>query len=421
MRSMITGVHPHARPRLILTEPGREDRTAYEARGGYTTGSSGADLIAAVDAAGLRGRGGAAFPLARKLSAVAGQPGEHVLVVNGEEGEPASVKDRWLLRTRPHLVLDGTLRAASAIEAAAAYVYLSDAVAAESVRAALEEVGELPVPVHVRTVAHSYVAGEETAAVRAINGGPAKPADKPPRPFEEGVAGCPTLVSNVETIANLPRIATRDTEGPETFLLTLSGDCPRPGLFEVPFGSRLGEVAETLGGLTGAPRGYLMGGYFSGLLNARGHDLLLDYDAFAAEGSGLGCGAIVVLGQETCPVTAAARVLAYFDRNNAAQCGSCFNGTAAMSGVVSALAHGAAGEADVRRLRSWSENLPGRGACGTLDGATNVAATLLREFPDDVAAHVDDRCAQCARTDFAARTAPFAVAPHVGTVEEVAP
>jgi NADH:ubiquinone oxidoreductase subunit F (NADH-binding) len=421
MRSLITGVHPAARPRLMLAEPGREDRAGYAARGGYRPGLAGAELITAVSAAGLRGRGGAAFPLGRKLAAVAGQPGGRVLVVNGEEGEPASVKDRWLLRARPHLVIDGTMRAASAIDATTAYIYLSDDPAAFSVRTALAELDGLPVPVHVRSVPHSYVAGEETAAVRAINGGPAKPSDKPPRPFEEGVAGQPTLVSNVETIANLPGLATGDHGGPDTFLMTLTGGCPQPGLFEVPFGVTLGEVAETLGGLTGAPRGYLMGGYFAGLLNGRGHGLVLDYDVFRAEGSGLGCGAIIVLGPADCPVGCAAQVLAYFDRNNAGQCGSCFNGTAAMSGVASALAHGAAGPADVQRLQSWSATLAGRGACATLDGAANVARTLLQEFPAEVDAHIRDRCAVCAEMDFAADTPPFAVAPQAETVEEAAP
>jgi NADH:ubiquinone oxidoreductase subunit F (NADH-binding) len=441
MPSLITGVHPAVSPRLMLPEPGqgvREDHAAYHARGGYTGGPGGylegEDLISAVAEAGLRGRGGAAFPLGVKLAAVAGQPGEHVLVVNAEEGEPASVKDRWLLRARPHLVLDGALRAASAIGAVTAYVYVSDDQAAESVRTALAELGELPVPVHVRAVPHSYVAGEETAAVRAINGGPAKPTDKPPRPFEEGVAGCPTLVSNVETIANLPRIATGagpqsrpqsrpdsgPDSGPETFLITLTGGCPRPGLYEVPFGGTLGEVAETLGGLTGAPRGYLMGGYFAGLLNSRAHDLVLDYDVFRDEGSGLGCGAIIVLGPADCPVGVAAQVMAYFDRNNAGQCGSCFNGTAAMSGVTSALAHGVAGPADVQRLGSWAAFLPGRGACATLDGAANVARTLLREFPAEVTSHVRDRCGLCAELDFTAQTPPFAAAPYAETVEEAA-
>jgi NADH:ubiquinone oxidoreductase subunit F (NADH-binding) len=434
MPSLITGVHPSVTPRLMLPEPGhqgREDRAAYEARGGYSGGPGGylegADLISAVAESGLRGRGGAAFPLGVKLAAVAGQPGDHVLVVNGEEGEPASVKDRWLLRTRPHLVLDGTLRAASAIGAVTAYVYVSDGQAAESIRTALAELDELPVPVHVRTVPHSYVAGEETAAVRAINGGPAKPADKPPRPFEEGVAGCPTLVSNVETIANLPRIAAGPASilapgahGQETFLVTLTGSCPRPGLYEVPFGGTLGEAAEKLGRLTGPPRGYLMGGYFAGLLNSRGHGLVLDYDVFRDEGSGLGCGAVIVLGPADCPVGAAAQVMAYFDRNNASQCGSCFNGTAAMSGVTAALARGVAGPADVQRLESWAAFLPGRGACATLDGAANVARSLLREFPAEVEAHVRDRCGPCAELDFTAATAPFAVAAYAETVEETA-
>jgi NADH:ubiquinone oxidoreductase subunit F (NADH-binding) len=442
MPSLNTGIHPAVSPRLMLPEPGqgaREDRAAYEARGGYSGGPGGylegEDLISAVAESGLRGRGGAAFPLGVKLAAVASQPGDHVLVVNGEEGEPASIKDRWLLRSRPHLVLDGALRAASAMGAVTAYVYVSDDLAVESIRTALAELDELPVPVHVRTVPHSYVAGEETAAVRAINGGPAKPSDKPPRPFEEGVAGRPTLVSNVETIANLPRIAAaagpgQDVSpgrgfgppghGQETFLMTLTGSCPRPGLYEVPFGGTLGEAAETLGGLTGAPRGYLMGGYFAGLLNRRGHGLVLDYDVFRDEGSGLGCGAVIVLGPSDCPVGSAAQVMAYFDRNNAAQCGSCFNGTAAMSGVTSALARGVAGPADVQRLESWAAFLPGRGACATLDGAANVARSLLREFPAEVEAHVRDRCGPCAELDFSAQTPPFAVAPYAETVEETA-
>ena len=442
MPSLNTGVLPGATARLMLPgdAAGREDRAAYEARGGYSGGAGGhlegEDLISAVAASGLRGRGGAAFPLGVKLAAVAGQPGYHVLVVNGEEGEPASAKDRWLLRTRPHLVLDGTVRAASAIGAVTAYVYVSDGLAAESVRTALAELDELPVPVHVRTVPHSYVAGEETAAVRAIDGGLAKPSDKPPRPFEAGVAGLPTLVANVETIANLPRIAAApppgqdvspghgfgpSRPGQETFLMTLTGSCPRPGLYEVPFGGTLGEAAETLGGLTGPPRGYLMGGYFAGLLNSRGHGLTLDYDVFRDEGSGLGCGAVIVLGRADCPVGAAAQVMAYFDRNNASQCGSCFNGTAAMSGVTTALARGVAAPAAVSRLESWAAFLPGRGACATLDGAANVARSLLREFPAEMEAHVRDRCGLCAELDFTTRTPPFAAAPYAETFEETAP
>jgi NADH:ubiquinone oxidoreductase subunit F (NADH-binding) len=409
--TLTTGVHPAVRPRLLRGQADREDRAAYEAAGGYRPGLAGPDLIDAVAASGLRGRGGAAFPAARKLAAVASQPGEKVVVVNGEEGEPASVKDRWLLRSRPHLVIDGALRAARAAGAGSVYFYVSDASAALSLGAALAELDEAPARLRVHQVAPSYVAGEETAAVNAINGRPAKPSEKPPRPFEEGVRRLPTLVSNAETIASLPAIAGGTAGQAPSFLLTLSGAVPRPGLYEVPFGIPLGEATEVLGGLAGPARGYLMSGYFAGLLNARGRDLPLDYDALRAAGSGLGCGAVTVLGADDCPVGAAALLLGYFGRENAGQCGSCFNGTAAMAGVATALARGEAGAAEIARLAHWCGFLPGRGACATLDGAAGVAATLLREFPAEVDAHQRDACAACAATDFLAAGSPFALSP----------
>jgi NADH:ubiquinone oxidoreductase subunit F (NADH-binding) len=154
-----------------------------------------------------------------------------------------------------------------------------------------------------------------------------------------------------------------------------------------------------------------MGGYFAGLLNDQGHELPLDYDVLAAAGSGLGCGAVTVLGPDDCPVGVTAQLLAYFARENAGQCGSCFNGTAAMSGVAAALASGFAGDADLQRLHTWCASLPGRGACGTLDGAVNIARSMLREFPDAVDAHLADRCPRCVGTDFTALTVPFAATP----------
>jgi len=174
-----------------------------------------------------------------------------------------------------------------------------------------------------------------------------------------------------------------------------------------------------LGGVSAETRrGYVMGGYFAGLLNARGHGLPLDYDALKGAGSGLGCGAVTVLGPDDCPVGVAALLLAYFGRENAGQCGSCFNGTAAMAGVALALARGEAGPAELRRLEYWCGFLPGRGACATLDGAVNVAATLLREFPAEVTSHQRDTCPACAATDFLTTDPPLAsdpepITPHV--------
>jgi NADH:ubiquinone oxidoreductase subunit F (NADH-binding) len=464
MTVLRTGVYPGVTPRLMRTAPSGaspawESRADYERTGGYQSlagGLHGSALIDAVAASGLRGRGGAAFPLARKLAAVTAQPGEHVVLVNGEEGEPASVKDRWLLRTRPHLVLDGALLAARAVSARAVYVYVSDSAAAVSLDAAVAELGAGrgtggrggagggggagaggdplgDTSVRVFQVGPSYVAGEETAAVNAVNGHPAKPSDKPPRPFEEGVGGRPTLVSNAETIANLPAIAAQavagDTPSAGTFLLTLGGAVARPGLYEVPFGVTAGEITAAFGGVTAAsgdaggpaPAGYVMGGYFAGLVSARGGGLALDYDGLRAAGTGLGCGAVTVLGPGDCPVRAAALLLGYFGRENAGQCGACFNGTAAMAGVAAALGRGDARPADVGRLRGWSGFLPGRGACGTLDGAANVAASLLREFGADVESHLARGCPSCAETDFLAPARPFALVPDSITPGSISP
>lgn len=414
-----TGVFPGVTPRLIRADPGWESRADYERAGGYRdpSGAEGA-LAGAIESSGLRGRGGAAFPLARKLAAVAARPGPRAVLVNGEEGEPASVKDRWLLRARPHLVLDGALLAARAAGAASVYVYVSDADAARSLEAALAELGGTEPAVTVVRTGPSYVAGEETAAVNAVNGNPAKPSDKPPRPFEAGIGGRPTLVSNAETIANLPAIARQAAAGEDpsagTFLLTLGGAVSRPGLYEVPFGVTIGEAVTVLGGSDNSNKqapGYVMGGYFAGLLNERGRDLPLDYDALKAAGSGLGCGAVTVLGPGDCPVAAAALLLSYFGRENAGQCGSCFNGTAAMAGVAVALARGETGPAGLRSLEHWASFLPGRGACATLDGAAGIAATLLREFPDAVESHMIRSDPRCAGADFVSPAAPFAADP----------
>jgi NADH:ubiquinone oxidoreductase subunit F (NADH-binding) len=394
-------------PRLLSTTEGREDIVAYRATGGYADLVDPEALARAVLQSGLRGRGGAAFPTGRKIELVRQAPGVPVVVANGEEGEPASAKDRWLLRNRPHLVLDGLRLAAAMVGASEMIVYLSDVPTAASVRLALDELAEtglLATSVRIVEVPSAYVAGEASAVVQAINGGPALPTEKPPRPSEYGVDGRPTLISNVETLANLPIIQAMGVDGyrslgtedsPGTFLLTLMGN-GASGLIEVPFGVTLRELLTRLGEDLDGISGFLIGGYFAGVLGIHALDIPLDYDAFAAAGAGLGCAAIgVITSDVTCPVAISAGVMAYLARESAGQCGSCFNGTAAMSAVLDALQHHQAEASDIERLRKWAGFLRGRGACGTLDGATNVAASLLREFPDHVAAHLDHACSLC--------------------------
>lgn len=419
--SITVAAWPGCTPRLL--RQGAEDVASYLAGGGYGELADADEFLAEVQRSGLLGRGGAAFPLAVKLASVrdaaARRGRDAVVVANGEEGEPASVKDRWLLRNRPHLVLDGLRLAAATVAATRAHVYVSDPAAAHSIETALGEVGAETLgglSISVFTVSPGYVAGEETAAVRAINGGPAKPTDKPPRPYQQGVAQQPTLVSNVETLANLPYLqrhgaaqyrSVGTASSPGTFLATVSGGGRPPVLYELPHGTVVADLLGVHKIAADQVRGLLMGGYFAGLLNRDVLEVTLDHETLRAGGSGLGCGAMAVL-TDDCPVAVAASVLAYFGRENAGQCGSCFNGTVAMAAVAEALRDGVATTEDVERLQRWAGVLPGRGACGTLDGATNVAASLLIGFPELVTAHLADACDTCRGGAFRAER-PYAI------------
>ena len=409
-------VAPGLTPRLLHADRHAgeiEDLTAYRRGGGYRPPGDPDTILFEVEASGLRGRGGAGFPMGTKLRSVRDhglRAGKAIVVANGEEGEPASVKDRWLMRHRPHLILDGLRLAAAVVGAHRAHVYVSDQDAAATMERALTDAVDLlgDLELSVLVVEPGYVSGEETAAIRTINGGPAKPTDKPPRPYEQGVDQMPTLVSNVETLAHIPYIAQHGgaafraigtATSPGTFLATVTGAGKPAVLYEIPHGYAITDLLALHGVTPRRVHGVLMGGYFGGLLN---RDVLtgdLDHDSIRSLGGGIGCGAISLLTDE-CPVAVAASVMSYFDRENAGQCGSCFNGTAAMSAVLDALRDGVATEDDVARLRRWSVVLRGRGGCATLDAATNVAGTLLALFPDAVAAHRSAGCAAC-------RVAPY--------------
>ena len=384
-----------------------ESVEAYRSAGGYA-GTTGPDeLLRHLTASGLRGRGGAGFPAAVKLRAVRDRAvhdrgtGDHlgapVVVANGEEGEPGSVKDRWLLRARPHLVLDGLALAAAVTGAVRGYVYLSDPEAAARIRRALAA-HEPRLPVEVVETDHTYVAGEESAVVRRIDGGPALPAAKPPRPFERGVGGAPTLVANVETLARIALTAARPDlrrRIARTTLVTLSGGPGAPLLTEVPYGIPLRALAAAHG--TPDAAGALMGGLFGGLVDASALNLPVEPDALAAAGSALGCGAVRFLTDGACPVAVAADAVGHLAAESSRQCGVCVSGTAAISGALTALAAGSAGPDTVTHLERWATGLPGRGACGLLDAAAGNAGSLLRTFPALVRSHLATPCPACAR------------------------
>ncbi|MBA2945050.1 NADH-ubiquinone oxidoreductase-F iron-sulfur binding region domain-containing protein [Streptomyces himalayensis] len=393
------GHAPGIEPRLAVDRP--LDLAAERERGTYGLPTC-PDVIAELEAAGLRGRGGAGFPAHIKWRGVAEADGLRVVVANGEEGEPSSYKDRWLLTYRPHLVLDGLLLAARTVGADRAVVYLSHPETETAVRAAIAELDSAApatpaagVRLDVHVVEPTYVAGDETAVCRSISGGPALPTARPPRVGEKGVDGLPTLVSNVETLAHAAWIARngaaayRDhgtAESPGTTLVTLSGACGRPGVYEVPYGLTVAELFEIAGGFTSRPAGFLMGGWFGGLLGPAHAETVCTYEDVRAAGSGLGCGAITALHADQDPLAVAAEVSAWYAAESAQQCGVCVKGTASIRDAFASLDAGTATAKDRDNLARWGQTLPGRGACAFLDGAATWARTVLTEFPEHIGA-----------------------------------
>lgn len=384
------GVYPGFEPRLMLGESATRRLTLAEERdlGSYAPVDPGG-VIDELDRAGLRGRGGAGFRAAIKWRTVATAE-RCVVVANGEEGEPASFKDRWLLTHRPHAALDGLLLAADVLGAERAVVYLSHPETAAAIEAALAELpAELAARIETCVVGHRYVAGEESAVVRAINGGPALPTAKPPRVFESGVDGLPTLVNNVETLAHAAWIARHGAaayrnqgtaSSPGSALVTLTGACARPGVYEVPYGPTLRELLVRCTGTDpGAAPGLMMGGWFAGIAEpAEVLDCTWCYDALSAVGSAVGCGSVTVLpaGQPVADV--AAQLARWYAAESSQQCGVCSKATVAIAETLARVRDGMAESGDTENLQRWGTSLRGRGACAFLDGAANLARTSVR-------------------------------------------
>lgn len=346
------------------------------------------DLIALLDASGLRGRGGGGFPTSRKLSAVTETRGRPVIVVNATEGEPASRKDKGLLGQVPHLVLDGAAAAAEALGARQVVVATGRRARAERAVVA-RALGERRDRIRWRlaTVPDGFVAGEETALLNALSGAPAKPSLKPPFPFERGLAGAPTLVQNAETLAHLALIARfgaswfrslgTDAE-PGTALVTLSGAVARAGVYEIELGISVSELIAQAGGATQPLAAFLVGGYFGGWTRDRTLPL--------TAANGLGAGVVVALPTTSCGLLESARVARYLANESAGQCGPCTHGLAALAAGLEQIASGQGVERD--RLERWARQVTGRGACRHPDGAARFVTSTLSTFQDEISLHV---------------------------------
>ena len=363
-----------------------------------------AELIDVVQRSGLRGRGGADFPTAIKLRAVAERARRRtVLVVNGSETEPASAKDRLLLARLPHLVLDGAVLAAGAVGAANVVVKVGEH-AAGSLRALEVALSLRSDPVAIELVAgpEGYVAGEESAVVHYLNDAVAKPTFVPPRPFERGVRGRPTLVQNPETLAQIALVARygpawyrelgTDSD-PGSALVTISGAVSSPGVYELAFGTPMNDLLAAAGGSTEPLRALLVGGYFGTWVHAADAlRLRLAREDLRSVGCSLGSGVLIALGVSSCGLHESARVVDYLASQTAGQCGPCVYGLRAIADSIGALAAGVAHDRERERVLRWTTEIRGRGACHHPDGAARFVESALAVFGDELDGHRRHRC-----------------------------
>ena len=378
-----------------------------------TAPRGGAELIGSLQRSGLTGRGGASFPVGAKWATVAGRRrGGAVVLANGAEGEPLSRKDRTLMAARPHLVLDGAFLAAEAVGAEEVVFYIGEEHAAAR-RAVERALAERPRTRTVRRVRISspparYVAGEESAAVHFLDEGVALPKSVPPRPFERGVGGLPTVVQNVESLAHAALIARFGPDrfreagrdgAPGTVLATVSraagaGAGERPHgfqLLEVPAGTAIGELA-TATGWGPRVRAVLLGGFFGSWVDGgEAMSLPLDPARLRERGLSLGCGVVHLLPEGACGVCATAEIMGLLAAESAAQCGPCFFGLGAIAAASKRLAEGAPEPGDLQRLDRWAGQLPGRGACRHPDGAAGLLRSALKVFEAEYATHRGER------------------------------
>jgi NADH:ubiquinone oxidoreductase subunit F (NADH-binding) len=416
---LLAGIPPHGTMSLQEHLALHGAMPVSSARGRHHRRGQPDALVDEIDRAGLLGRGGAAFPTATKMRAVAGARGRPIVVVNGAEGEPASYKDRTLMELLPHLVIDGGVLAAQALGADEVILCVCESAesSVQSMELAIGErepsggadgaAGRLP-RLRLATVPGHYVAGQESALVNHLNGGPAKPTFTPPMPFVQGVRRRPTLINNAETVAHLALIARHGAEWfrqlgtpsqPGSTLLTLSGPVAHPGVYEIEHGASLTSLIDAAGGTTSRVRGALLGGYAGSWIGAeRLHGIGLSGEHLAPHGASLGAGVVLLLSEDACPVAETARVARWLAGQSTGQCGPCVHGLDSLAGTIEEIAAGTTGGKAMQRIDRLTWLVRGRGACGHPDGAVNLVLSALEAFPDEFADHArHGSCEGCAR------------------------
>jgi len=416
--------------RMALRNCGKidpEDIDEYIARDGYQALNKALnemtpdDVIKEVLDSGLRGRGGAGFPTGKKWMFAAGNRGEVTKYVacNADEGDPGAFMDRSILEGDPHSILEAMAIAGYAIGANQGYIYVRAEypIAVDRLKIALAQARDYGVlgknifgsgfdfDVDLRLGAGAFVCGEETALMTSIEGNRGEPHPRPPFPAVKGLFQAPTVLNNVETLANIPQIilngaswfnqyGTETSKGTKVF--ALGGKVNNTGLVEVPMGATLRQVVEEIGG--GVPGGKKFkaaqtGGPSGGCIPAKSYDVPIDYESLKAIGSMMGSGGMIVLDEDNCMVDIAKFYLGFTVSESCGKCTPCRIGTKRMLEILEKISEGRGEIEDLDRLEELAKYIQANALCGLGQTAPNPILSTIEHFRDEYEAHIlEKRC-----------------------------
>ncbi len=375
-------------------------------------------VIAEIEKSGLRGRGGGGFPTGRKWRfTAANRGGKSYIVCNGDEGDPGAFMDRSVMEGDPHKLLEGMAIAAFAIGADEGYIYVRAEypLAIKRLRKAIADAearnflgknimgSDFSLTIHIKEGAGAFVCGEETALIASIEGERGMPRPKPPFPANKGLFGRPTLINNVETLANVPVImlkgadwfaslGTETSKGTKTFALT--GEVNNTGLIEVPMGTTLREIVFDIGG--GIRNGkkfkaVQIGGPSGGCLTEEHLDLPMDYDSLIKAGAMVGSGGLVVMAEDTCIVEVARFFMNFTQHESCGKCVPCREGTKNMLKILEKIVAGKGEMKDLDLLEELALSVKEGSLCGLGKTAPNPVLSTLKYFRDEYIAHIKDK------------------------------
>jgi len=390
----------------------------YEALAKALGGMSPQEVIDAVGASGLRGRGGAGFPTGRKWQFCRDAEGDpKYMVCNADEGDPGAFMDRGVCEGDPHAVIEGMLLAAYAIGASHGYIYVRAEypIAVTHLTRALADCEALGLlgdrilgsdfsfRITLKQGAGAFVCGEETALLASIEGLRGMPRTRPPFPAQSGLFGKPTNINNVETLANVPAIismgadayAQIGTEGSKgTKIFAVAGKVKNTGLVEIPMGATLRQVVFDIGGGVADDRAFKaaqMGGPSGGCVPTEHLDLPIDYDSLQQVGAIMGSGGLIVVDEDTCMVELARYFLEFVQNESCGKCTPCRVGTRRMLEILTRITHGSGRESDVALLETMGQAIKAGSLCGLGQTAPNPVLSTLRYFRDEYDAHIHDK------------------------------